>query len=179
MQESVEEEPAENEVITDQLCWCCFSCWINAVSTCRPFMRTLKNQITCGLTQIVLGTLLNVGLIWGPWKHRVRRKAFEPKSTTRAQLCAVLVGSNGFACLLAKLHVNHWMDWPETFRKWLLGVYLLLINLWRQLDSTWLPQLINSGKHKKTYKSVIFAYYELKFGLILAKNHLQNVLYKG
>lgn len=62
------------------------------------------------------------------------------------------------ACLLAKYHIQHWMGFSETFRKYSVDLQFKLINVWSQCDSRWPPELISVCKHKNEYNKVNFVH---------------------
>lgn len=71
--------------------------------------------------------------------------------------------------------VNHYTHFNET-QRYSLDVHLQLPNFWSQHSSQWLPQLINFSQHKKGIHFVRFNDTELKFDVIKATIHLQDML---
>lgn len=68
------------------------------------------------------------------------------------------------------------MNFNETFRNYLLGVYLEPNNFWSQADSGWLPQLIELNNHKNDYDTVVFTDIELKYSVVVVWAHSYHIL---
>lgn len=72
-----------------------------------------------------------------------------------------------FVSLLAKYFKNKRMNFNEIQNQW-LNIYRLT---WSQLDSKWLPHLIDPSKHKNVLNSDNCTDIELKCGLVVAESH--------